>query len=275
MKKATYLKFSNRLVQYSALSATLTSLVESNAQNIIYRDIPDISGTDNVWYDINLDGDGVVDFQIKALSNVLLIRPFGYNPPYGSGYNYNSILGAGPGANELPFALSSGASINSSASVWVNDFKFQSMNWNNCSRGYWCEVTNGYLGLRFDISGSKHYGWARLDVSSSPISYTLYDVAYNGDVGSGLTAGQGLLGTNDKEFSNLKIAVSNRRIAIYNLPETSNYNLYTLTGKSIFNGKTENDTYFIEANTLASGIYVIELKGLTSNAIIRKKIVLK
>lgn len=270
MKKITHLKFSNRLVQYSALTAALGSFVEVNGQGIVYRDIADISGTDNVWYDLDIDGDAVVDFQIKALSNVLLI-----SPRNNSGYNFNSILGAGPGAWKLPYVLSNGDPISSAASVWVNDIDFQSMNWNNCSRGYWCEVTDGYLGLRFDIGGNTHYGWARLDVSSSPITYTLYDVAYNSDNGSGLNAGQGLLGTDDHKFSNLKVIVQDKNIQLYNLPETSSYRLYSITGKSILSGKTESDKYIIETRTLASGIYILELENIINRATVRRKIVLK
>ena len=38
--------------------------------------------------------------------------------------------------------------------------------------------------------------------------------------------------------------------------------------------KNENDTYVIETNELASGIYIVELINDNSNAVIRKKVVL-
>ncbi|MBP7450205.1 MAG: T9SS type A sorting domain-containing protein [Flavobacteriales bacterium] len=46
-----------------------------------------------------------------------------------------------------------------------------------------------YLGLRFDIAGETHYGWARLAVPS-PTSFTLFDYAYNSVPGEGILAGQ-------------------------------------------------------------------------------------
>ena len=46
-----------------------------------------------------------------------------------------------------------------------------------------------YLGLRFDIAGEIHYGWARLSVPS-PTSFTLLDYAYNSVPGEGILAGQ-------------------------------------------------------------------------------------
>jgi len=45
------------------------------------------------------------------------------------------------------------------------------------SFGPWRNVTNRYLGLKFQIDGETHYGWARLNVSSG-CSYTLTLTGY-------------------------------------------------------------------------------------------------
>lgn len=47
-----------------------------------------------------------------------------------------------------------------------------------------------------------------------------------------------------------------------------------MSGKSILNGEIENETHVIEANTLSSGVYIIELKDVSTNAVVRKKLVL-
>jgi len=39
------------------------------------------------------------------------------------------------------------------------------------SFGQWDDVNNRYLGLRIVIKGKTHYGWARLNVHSSPENY--------------------------------------------------------------------------------------------------------
>ena len=46
--------------------------------------------------------------------------------------------------------------------------------------GPWANVTNRYLGLQFVINGTKHFGWARLNVSCSgpSINATLTGYAY-------------------------------------------------------------------------------------------------
>jgi hypothetical protein len=52
----------------------------------------------------------------------------------------------------------------------------------------WALVSQAYLGLRFDIAGATHYGWARLSVPSAT-SFILRDYAYNSVPGEGILAG--------------------------------------------------------------------------------------
>ncbi|MBK7751924.1 MAG: T9SS type A sorting domain-containing protein [Flavobacteriales bacterium] len=52
----------------------------------------------------------------------------------------------------------------------------------------WALVSQAYLGLRFDIAGATHYGWARLSVPSAT-SFTLKDYAYNSVPDEGILAG--------------------------------------------------------------------------------------
>jgi hypothetical protein len=100
------------------------------------------------------------------------------------------------------------------------------------------------------------------------------------------------LGIEDNSFAGFKLFVDTQHvlqlsstnktldgITIYNLlGQHILSNKLTSTKASIdlsvLNGKITNNTHVIEANTLANGIYIIELKDNTSNAVIRKKIVL-
>ncbi|MBK6830904.1 MAG: T9SS type A sorting domain-containing protein [Flavobacteriales bacterium] len=47
-----------------------------------------------------------------------------------------------------------------------------------------------YLGLRFDIAGATHYGWARLRVPNAD-EFTLMDYAYNSVSDEPILAGEG------------------------------------------------------------------------------------
>jgi hypothetical protein len=57
--------------------------------------------------------------------------------------------------------------------------------------GQWQNITDAYLGLKFDIGGKEHFGWARLTVSSGAgtISATLTGFAYETQVGKAIIAG--------------------------------------------------------------------------------------
>ena len=44
--------------------------------------------------------------------------------------------------------------------------------------GYWQNVRNHYLGLEFQISGKKHYGWARMSVQVNGLSMTAHITGY-------------------------------------------------------------------------------------------------
>jgi hypothetical protein len=58
-------------------------------------------------------------------------------------------------------------------------------------RSSWCNVTNRYMGVRFEIKGKAHYGWARLNVSTGTrISATLTGYAYETVANKPIIAGK-------------------------------------------------------------------------------------
>lgn len=73
------------------------------------------------------------------------------------------------------------------------------------SRGRWRNVENRYLGVKFSIAGTTHYGWARLTVSvsgSHGISATLTGYAYETVRDKPIQiAGQGIKPTDPKRDS--------------------------------------------------------------------------
>ncbi|MFL0354266.1 T9SS-dependent choice-of-anchor J family protein [Xanthomarina sp. GH4-25] len=69
-----------------------------------------------------------------------------------------------------------------------------------------------------------------------------------------------------------KIGCNNQYISIYNINDVVNYKLISLTGQQLLEGKTSNKTHTIDATTLTSGVYVIEISNPQTNAVYRKKI---
>lgn len=283
--KPTNLK--TQITRYSSLATAIIGVANANSQ-AKYVDVnPDFSGGAPDYFALDINDDGVNDFEIwqsfctcpYGNYQVLNIAPY---------YANNSILGNAPGLNfAYPWALSNGFVIsegNSSGSVsgahWFNwghpsNGGYQSLNYGG-NFGWWKNVTDRYLGLRFDISGSTHYGWARLDVNGDGTSWTVKDFAFNETPDAPIIAGQGLLSVDDNRFaSNAKIIALNKSIGLYNLPDVTQYKIYTMKGQEVIKGDTTNKSYIIEATNLSSGIYIAELTDLNSKAIIRKKIVLQ
>ncbi len=276
MKKTTK-KNSNsltkRLVQYGALSVAIAGVAEASGQ-IVYTDITDFTGGGTVDYDLDLNNDGIVDFTVDAAS-------FGGGAAFAvnlyAGTASNSFLGSAP-SYIYPFALNSGDAISSGQTSWFDaNASSGTLNFVSCYYGNggsnWCGVTDKYLGLRFQLAGNTHYGWARLDLSASGNSFTVKDYAYNSTPGAPINAGQ-TLGVEEFGTNAIKIVALNKSIGLYNLPQVTEYRVMDISGKSVLNGITNGDSYVIEANGIANGIYIIELSDSNSGSVIRKKIVL-
>lgn len=58
--------------------------------------------------------------------------------------------------------------------------------------GAWLDVTNRYLGFKFQLNGQAHYGWARLSVTAGKFGpvVTLTGYAYETVAGHAIYAGQ-------------------------------------------------------------------------------------
>ena len=66
MKKTTTKKLANRLAQYSALAAAIGTIAEADGQ-VMYTDIADFDGDSTSSFQLDLNGDSVIDFTINGL----------------------------------------------------------------------------------------------------------------------------------------------------------------------------------------------------------------
>lgn len=277
MKKTT-LKNPNsltkRLAQYGALSVAIAGVAEVNGQ-IVYTDIADFTGGGIVDYGLDLNNDATVDFTIDASSDGSSLY---FAVKLSAGAASNSFLGSAP-SYIYPFALSAGDPISSGQTSWFDaSASTGTLNFVSCYFGSggsnWCGVTDKFLGLRFQLAGNTHYGWARLDVSASGDSFTIKDYAYNTTPGEAINAGQTSLSVNEFDNNSIKVVALNKSIGLYNLPQATEYRVMDVSGKTVMNGTTVGERYVIEANAIANGIYIVELSDSNSNSVLRKKIVL-
>jgi len=176
----------------------LLALAQPAEGKIVYTKTHHVIGQ-NSLYPLDLNQDGTIDFLIlqwgspgtSGGSNELwLMNAFG-----------NAVEGNRSQQEPWPFAadLRNGAFIgrgrqfvsttNSNGEVMVRAGCSESC-WTS---GQWLNVRNRYLGLRFQINGKNHYGWARMSVrlgQDFEITATLTGYAYETVPQRGIRAGQ-------------------------------------------------------------------------------------
>lgn len=282
MKKTTSGNLSKKLTKYGAVAAVIGGVADASGQ-IVYTDIDPDEGGAGVTYLLDMDNNLNTDFVIRHFNSATYYSLGNYNvlamgPAVDSMSNLlsNSILGAVNGNYEYPFAMNAGDAISAGNTNWVNT-DFQTLNSSSCDNfsSNWCGVTDKYLGLRFKIAGNTHYGWARLDVPLNSGNWTIKDYAYNSVAGSPIDAGEtNTAGQKDTFANSVTIVAMKKTLAFYNLEAPANYRVYNMTGQSIIEGETESDTYVVNNDALASGVYVVELTDVATGEQLRKKVML-
>jgi len=142
---------------------------------------------------IDLNNDGVNDFTVQSWD-----QPFGSYPyavlrvfPYHSG---NDIVLRGRKIDHLASALKKGAAIDRKRDFngYGLMLSYHLAHSKKYYGGYWIDVTNRYLGLKFQIKGKTHYGWARFNVTDHGmgIDAVLTGYAYETIPNKGIVAGK-------------------------------------------------------------------------------------
>jgi hypothetical protein len=145
----------------------------SNAE-VVYRGTPSILSQQTLPLDIN--GDGITDFTIydtlsrsfEGFSSITLSRRVEIRGESGAGVVgrrrdasalvYGSVIGSSRSFQDVfakPVRMARNGRVACGSSC---SFPFSS--------GAWTNTQNAYLGLKFQINGETHYGWARLSTSS-------------------------------------------------------------------------------------------------------------
>lgn len=272
MKKTTTNKLAKKLAKYGALTVAVAGLTDASGQ-IIYTDVdPDFGGGTTDSYGLDLNNDGTIDFNINGGGGAgfLFLEPAGAS---------NSALGSGSATFAYPFALTNSAVISAGQASWFNNgfssSSFASLNYSSCNFGNYCNITDGYIGLRFDAGGGAiHYAWVRLDTNPDS-SFTVKEYGYSSVPDTPILAGQQTLSTQDVASTDeIRIVALNKSIGMYNLPAQTSYRLFDVTGKKVLQGTTNQSIHTIEATTFANGIFILEVQDVNSDATIRKKIIL-
>lgn len=162
-----------------AAGVCLLALPQASEAEIIYTKAHRLIGEGDI-FPLDLNHDGVVDFTLAEH-----LDPF-VNVAFGNGVEasfYASALTKGQQIGPQQRFTSSG-SFYGKMMAFYHCTQSSRCSW----RGPWVNVSNRYLGLKFQIDGKTHYGWARLSVQTGPLLVTGY--AYETIPNRGILAGQ-------------------------------------------------------------------------------------
>jgi hypothetical protein len=165
-------KFNKSLSAYiaaaGAAGVALTAASPSAEAKVVYT--PANTRLYNGTFPIDLNNDGVADISLIAAFQVYsFYRTYLHVSP-GAG---NAVVGVAAGAAQLAWGVRIGPNVafDPAAQLIESEWRCQS---SYCSAGAWGNGAKGYLGIKFQINGQTHYGWARLSIGRLPATLTGY-----------------------------------------------------------------------------------------------------
>ena len=208
--------------------AGLLASTQTAEAKIVYTQTRQVIAS-NTSLKLDLDGDGIADFTIDNIrfgsarashdtggrtsrGYLRIIGQQGQNLAIGHksvGLNLANALAA-----KTKIGPSAGFLTNASASM---EFCFKTPENSSVLHGSWLGVTNRYVGLKFQISGQTHYGWARFSgVRQGPDLCSLtgvltgyaYETVANRPIVAGKTSGpQAAIGETADSTQHASLAV--------------------------------------------------------------------
>jgi hypothetical protein len=206
-----------RLRMYSIAASTagvsMLALAQPTAARIVYTPA-DV--TIKSRYILDLNHDGVAAFTL--VNSAVNTTSGGFNYFFVKPAIGNAVEGqTGKHRHPWALALKGGARVGykqhfaQGRATMATSYGF----WDGSGRGgYWLNVANRYLGLKFEIDGRTHYGWARLSVQASGTSITstltgyAYETIPNEPIIAGKTKGPDVITAQPASLGHLAAGAS-------------------------------------------------------------------
>jgi hypothetical protein len=176
----------------SAAGVSVLALAQTSAAEVVFTKTHVVIGQNGV-YDLDLNHDGTIDFLIQELND-------GAYPSSNALFADEALGNAVLGFRHNASALQQGESIGPNQKFVAGGYNGEAMvtithattGGTSHVHGLWVNVKDGYLGLKFEIHGQTHYGWARLSVTRHffHITATVTGYAYETVPNQAITAGQ-------------------------------------------------------------------------------------
>jgi hypothetical protein len=143
-------------------------------------------------YALDLNQDGTIDFTLKTLTRASIDDSGGTQVMFALPAQGNGVAGYGGAASPLKAGVSIDSKLKFAGRGMASDVTF--IGTTSHARGPWVNVANRYLGLKFEIDGQTHYGWARITVQVNTVHRSLVAAltgyAYETTVDTPIVAGQ-------------------------------------------------------------------------------------
>ena len=277
----------NKLKKYTALASGITVIAGAANAQVLHTDLnPDVILTgQGAFYLMDLNADGTDDFTFVTADTTVTGTT--------SGLSYTLDVKAGvvyPGSGNSWMANSSDttvANVPNGSSIGPSDFN--GLGTSGSYLGMMLDISipmisysltypggnflgsDGFVGLKFDISGSTHYGWARVEMSSTGNTLTIKEYAYESTAGTGILAGANGVGINEVS-SLIEIRNVNNEILILTTETLNNAEatITSISGKQISKQSINNQVEKINLNEVSSGIYFVNVR--TDAGITTKKV---
>jgi hypothetical protein len=130
----------------------------------------------HAFYQLDLNHDGVVDFSLSNTVNITTDQFFWQllmGVPAGNSVVANFVYHGFPNSAH---AMVAGSKIGPGATFYKSRAMLASVYYGGGGlnlEGKWVDVSDRYLGLKFQISGETHYGWARMNVQVNTTKLTV------------------------------------------------------------------------------------------------------
>ena len=299
----------SKLKHYSALAASVVAL-DASAQ-VVHTNINDTTLVNNGdYFDIDLNNDGILEGRIEFID--YLTTSSGGITFNVQGAEVDSLVNASinimnsssstttgsttsTNSTYVAAALNLNANINNSLNNWSNGgsttsttstssafdgvliggkgVTITSTTTSTISAGQFPGNGDKFMGVKFTIGTSIHYGWLRLDMSVNADSITIKDFAYETTPNTPILAGDtgtavGLASQSVK--SEFDYFASNGRITINSeLVSNSVLSIFDLGGKLLQSEMIGGQKQVLVQGNL-EGIYIVEIRN--STGVTRKKL---
>lgn len=276
MKKIYQKENSRRLTAYSAMAVAVIAGSKTAQAEIVYVDVEDTNIEVGGTFDIDLDGDGTMDFHFRASSTVSSTSSgvwsfgsiFGNATSYSVGNASNQVIGYVGAYYNYGSALASGVDIGPDAS-WLNypsygNSAVLASNFYGVTYGAFPGAGEKFLGIKFKNADGLHYGWMRITADIDPVIITIMDYAYENNTDVAIASGQ-TLSINIQQLPEgaVNIYSYNSLVNLINTTGVENaiVTIYSVNGDEVFSAPFTENSMQVDLSAYATGNYVVNVKA--------------